>query len=254
LRDRFPVHFRWAEILNAPDHHPKKAVFAEVFWADLSDTRQGIWDLVVRLFTLVFHLRFLADRGADLQSTEEGGAQTSLPARLLRCSLFIACWLLCGPIAALTSLLLCLLVANSGLQRFLKWQESNLGLLGLGAVALGLSLVWVAYKPRIGSQPWRRLFWGAAGASGFVITSPFLFAAYFQPGNSMTWLEEIVSLAGLAIGGIGCLCVWLSCYHNGGESWKNRFWRPVGFAGFAMALTFLPRRYEIDSWQPLRTS
>jgi hypothetical protein len=76
----FPMHVRRAVILppsGGPDGSPEEAVFAEVYWADLSTLRQGTIYLILGLLSSVFSLRYLAGhatRGPRLEMAREAGS------------------------------------------------------------------------------------------------------------------------------------------------------------------------------------
>jgi hypothetical protein len=82
---------------------PAQAVFAEVFWADLSTAGEGALRLLLRLFTAIFDLRFIPYVAA---------ACDFLTARILRLVLYLISWLLCGPIAGLTAFIAYMLAAE----------------------------------------------------------------------------------------------------------------------------------------------
>jgi hypothetical protein len=81
---------------TAPPAPPDKAVFAEVYWADLSRVREGTLDLLYNLAAAIFFLRFIPAWASYLNGRW---------ARWVRLLLHLASWWLCGPIAALNALL-----------------------------------------------------------------------------------------------------------------------------------------------------
>ncbi len=152
LETQFPAHFRWVEI-NAPQRSSlTRAVFAEVYWADQSFAGEGLWKLLLQLFQVIFHLRFVADQGTD---------QDGLLPRLLRQPVFWACWLLCGAIAALHLVLLYfLLIQFLGLRLeevtglSLDRPGWELVVLGMGLLGALLSVKMARWTKYWGS-PWR---------------------------------------------------------------------------------------------------
>jgi hypothetical protein len=90
----FPVHLRYAK-LTAPAGAVTEAVFAEVYWADLSRVREGTLPLLYGIVSSIFFLRFIPDWAAYLDGSL---------ARWVRYLLHLGSWFLCGPIAALNAL------------------------------------------------------------------------------------------------------------------------------------------------------
>jgi hypothetical protein len=88
----FPVHLRRAKTA-AGDF----VTFVEVYWSDLSSVKEGKLNLLVGLVRAIFSLGYVSDQAA---------AQDGFLARLLRLLLFATSRVLCGPVAALTTLLL----------------------------------------------------------------------------------------------------------------------------------------------------
>jgi hypothetical protein len=65
----FPMHVRRVRVAGHPrDGTPAEGVFAEVYWSDLSAGSSVWWQLLVRVFTLLFDVSFLADQAAMLPS------------------------------------------------------------------------------------------------------------------------------------------------------------------------------------------
>ena len=172
LAGRFPMHLRWAQVNQPRNGTPAKVVLAEVFWSDLSGTRYRGLALLVRLVTVIFHLRYVADRAARVPGRL---------ARWLRFFLFFASWLLCGPIAGLSAVILILLVA-SYVRQFLENvfggsltpQGLNFTMVGLGlaTAVLGGGLV-LAARRRDWDSPWQLLAWsiGITGLAVLVLAS-----------------------------------------------------------------------------------
>ncbi len=109
----FPVHIRRAKILTDDPNAPQEAVFAEVYWADLSNTRDGAVGLFWGFMQTVFSLRFFTDQAAIMPvPTTPREAYVSQIARVIRFVLQFAGRILCGPIAALCTLLAIVLLAE----------------------------------------------------------------------------------------------------------------------------------------------
>src|SRR5262249_5274168 len=113
LRKRFPVHLRSFRVDHPRAGDPALAAFAEVFWADLSAAGEGTLRLLLRLFTVIFDLRYIPYMAAPCQDL-------SL-ARWLRLVLYMISSLLSGPIAGLTAFMLYLLAANFVLSKAPVW-------------------------------------------------------------------------------------------------------------------------------------
>jgi hypothetical protein len=121
-------------------------LFAEVYWADLSDAGEGLRRVFLQLFKLVFNLRHVADQAADFPEL------TAL--RALRLLLFFAAMILCGPIAAVTLYVLALLVARLLALGVLNWfgvtaselaRHAGAGAVGIAGTILGAYL-WGRYR------------------------------------------------------------------------------------------------------------
>ncbi len=125
LADRLPMHLRRVHVRHPRPGTPKQALFAEVYWADISSTGDSLWNLLLSLFTVVFYLRYISDQAA--------ASPGLFLARALRLLLYGASWLLCGPIAALNGFLLYLLAARFGLVMLLGLLQ-RLGLTAHGEV------------------------------------------------------------------------------------------------------------------------
>ena len=96
----FPNVHVHRQALHAPDG-PTQAIFAEVYWADLSTIREGTLSLILSLLATVFSLRHIAEQAVDNIDWH--------PARVLRTIVFTSASWLCGPIAALYGLVLSVL-------------------------------------------------------------------------------------------------------------------------------------------------
>src|SRR5262249_13612322 len=82
----FPIHLRRAEISGCG------AVFAEVYWADLSRIREGALHLLLGVFRIIFGLRHVADQASS---------GNILSARVLRWLLHNGAFFVRGPLLAL---------------------------------------------------------------------------------------------------------------------------------------------------------
>ena len=98
------MHVRRFRNPSPPGSEPDQVLFAEMFWADLSSAGEGVWKLIVRLFSIVFDLRFVANVAAAYPGLRW--------ARWLRFFVYAMSWIVCGPIAALTAVMLALLAAR----------------------------------------------------------------------------------------------------------------------------------------------
>src|SRR2546425_44949 len=95
--DRFPMHLRRIRVKQprkSPSgaDTPRQALFAEVYWGDLSRTGEGLLAFLLQLLTMLFHARYLSDRAAAYPRWPS--------ARFFRFTLYLGAILLCGPIAA----------------------------------------------------------------------------------------------------------------------------------------------------------
>lgn len=108
--DRFPVHTRQVTVTDPATGQKQKAVFAEVFWADVSGANRGFWDwggasqIVLRLLTLLFQFRYLAD-----MATTHHGLRSAYCHRLF---IYLVSLLLCFPIAGPNVFLFYLVTAH----------------------------------------------------------------------------------------------------------------------------------------------
>lgn len=138
---RFPMYVR--SFTNSTQGEPKRVVFAEVFWADLSRARDSRLQVLLRAMALIFDLRHLA----DVASAE----QKSRLAWALRRVLYAVSWLLCGPIAAVTAYvsgLLAAYYAAISIEHFAgAW-----GVVGVCLGAIGVVLV-MRWKARVSPPP-----------------------------------------------------------------------------------------------------
>lgn len=167
FRERFPMHLRRLALDKTGKGTPRHALFAEVYWADLSLSGEGMLRLLLQMFTIIFHLRFLPDRIADFDLKAPPQNNPSQSARWLRLCLYVSSWLLCGPIAGLAAtefyLIACRwaighivsigagvlryfgLAGSSGLLSHAGW-EFSIGLSGIAGVLIALSLARFARR------------------------------------------------------------------------------------------------------------
>ena len=156
----FPMHFRRLAVRKPRKDSPHHALFAEVYWADLSKTGDSLWHLLLQLFTVIFHLRYVSDTAA----ADPNPNQLLTPT--FRFFLWCASMLLCGPIAALQVFLLYFLAAVYGAgaissvfedvrnYTWFSWVWKNfatvLGQIGLLLLivfaGIGLSRLWLAAR------------------------------------------------------------------------------------------------------------
>jgi hypothetical protein len=189
----FPVHIRRAKILprpGAPACDPTEAVFAEVYWADLSTIREGTIELILSLLSTIFFLRFISDQAAvmpDQPATRSAGL-TRVLARWLRFFLHLATFLICGPISALAAFLGCVLAVNYlvlfRLRSVFLGGLADVGMFSLSAIAaLAGCLAWLYCSRRNSGSTWTQ-FW-----SSFALTATLAamivvwrqFPAYSEP-------------------------------------------------------------------------
>lgn len=125
---------------------PRQAIFGEVYWADLSRCGDTPWDLVVRLFTIIFRVYYLTQQAARLPG---------IASWLLRLCLYGISGILCGPIAAVNGYLLLFLLTH-GTAASLGYDEVpaySVAILGLVGLSLSLLLMIPARRAQ-GSYPW----------------------------------------------------------------------------------------------------
>lgn len=125
---------------------PKKAVFAELYWADLARAGDSPFDLIFRVFTILFRVYYLSQQAARMPGVLSW---------LLRVCLYFVSGILCGPIAALNGFML-LLLAAQGMHTSFGYEEGKypvIALTGLVGILLSLLLLMRALRKR-GSYPW----------------------------------------------------------------------------------------------------
>jgi hypothetical protein len=110
MLESFPAHFRRARVTSPREGEPSEAVFAEVYWADVSKVRKTFVDLVVSIVSMIFLLRFVTDQAANVPG------RTAL---WLRFFLYLSGWILVGPIASLTTLMMLVVAVGFGLKSVL---------------------------------------------------------------------------------------------------------------------------------------
>ena len=162
LRDRFPMHQRWIRMTNPREDTPSKAVFAEVFWSDISSTRNHALSILLQLLTMIFQLRFVVDRAATMPDGT---------ARWFRFILYLGSVVLCGPIAALNVMILILLLSHFVGVKLQSWTTISIdgGQIHLALIVIGLAIFITAIVITIrkhderSDNPWRLLsVWLAA--------------------------------------------------------------------------------------------
>lgn len=200
----FPLHVRRADVApgGAGEAGPDRAVFAEVFWGDLSTIREGALYLLLSLMSTIFSLRFVADQAALMPRRPKTPAaeRARSRARWLRWLLHVSAVLLCGPVAALTALLACTLGADYLVLRpnAVPVDLGMLGLCGLAGVAGGAAWWWCRWE-RSGST-WTR-FWSSFTVAA-VLTAALAAWLLARPADPV-WLAVLVRVRSLL--GIGAL-------------------------------------------------
>jgi hypothetical protein len=199
----FPAHVRRAQILpgaGAPAGEPEEAVFAEVYWADLSTVREGTLQLILSLLSTIFLLRFISDQAAVMpdQPTTRSANWARGMARWLRALLHLATSFLCGPIAALSAFLAYVLAAYYLVLLPLK-TPADLGMLIVSAIAtVGGGIAWLYCSRKHSGSTWTRLWASCAVVATLVV----LLAAcrYRFPAASESIWRELIRLAQLQLG------------------------------------------------------
>jgi hypothetical protein len=246
----FPVHVRRARIESAPAGGPGQAVFAEVYWADLSTIREGTVHLLLGLVATIFSLRYIADQAAVMPEVPPGVRETTpesvarWSARLLRFLLRITAFLLCGPVAAVSALTACVLAADYLVLHYLKAESSattETGLLVLGAVATVIAGVacWRCVCEYSGTT-WMR-FWFWFGVASALMTE-FVIWRLDTAVWSLRW--------GQVIGAVIAAFAWLACWYFVWKGSSNPrkglpFWLGVG-AALAVCLGIWSGRWHPD--------
>ena len=184
----FKTHVRRARILpphganpNAIPNIPTEAVFAEVHWADLSAIREGVLNLLFKVFAAIFSIRFFAAQGTVLPTNLAHDARIPVrwPARWLRFLLHMVATLLCGPIGAFSVFLTGVLAADFFLKLVVRAftgdpasakmegpGEESMFLLSTTAIVAGFGF-WLACRRWHSSSNWTR-FWGSLGLAGMI--------------------------------------------------------------------------------------
>ena len=198
LGSRFPVHLRRFRVETPQSGDPAQAAFAEVFWADLSTAGEGTLRLLLRLFTAIFDLRYIPYVAAACPDV--------YTARWLRLVLYGISWLLCGPIAALTAVMMYMLAA-----RFAAAKASSLfgvavatapgprGVFVLASIGLVLGIgLWVLRRARKWRGHWAFVTgWIVFAAAGNVVLA-FAWAKPFS--NHLAALRDVLQLVFVVLG------------------------------------------------------
>jgi hypothetical protein len=170
----FPVHIRSAAVTAGADE-PEQAVIAEVYWADLSRIREGVFHSILALISTIFLVRFISDQAAvmPLEPTTARANRARAAARWLRAALYLSAWLLNGPIAALCLLLACVLAVDNVLLPYLGFQpispvahEMVFMSVGLAAGLVG-GIAWFYGRRANWGSTWMRV-WGALALTGLI--------------------------------------------------------------------------------------
>lgn len=195
----FPIHLRRATVCpgpGSPPDEPREAIFAEVYWADLSSIREGKLNLLLGLFSTVFSLRYLADQAAIMPTATENSTRGEVFARgwarWLRFFLSLSAWVLCGPIAALSAffavvlagdyLILLPILAPTSKARV----EYGFLLLSILAALAGGVASWSCIRAR-SSCTWTRFCYSLCGVG--VISAGLVALHLFLPSWDPSWLR-----------------------------------------------------------------
>jgi hypothetical protein len=224
---RFPMHVRLAQVKKHVPGTPDQAVFAEAYWGDLTKTGGGTFELVLQLLTMIFHTRYLTDRAAAYPKT---GA-----ARWYRLLLYLASFLLCGPMAAGYVFVLALLLLRFGAAALFQgahdsfapvYQDAATGLIGVVIVGAAAALLVIGWH-----WSWDRrlsLAFAVVAAVGAVFASLGL----GRPGLGDA------DMAGLALA-VGLLSGWLWFEsHNKKSTWGGTWRLLLVCATLLAGLTF----------------
>ena len=183
LKDRFPMHLRNVRIENPTAGTPRNAIFAEVFWSDLSTTRNRALDILLRLVTIIFQLRFVMDRAAK---APDGSG------RWMRLFVYFASSLLCGPIAALSVSLVVLLGSNY----VADWVPGSIDRNALVAIVgillcIGAIALWYKLATFRNDSPWGPLlFWIAVISVGIAIFAGSYYCEVLD--NENDWITQFI--------------------------------------------------------------
>jgi hypothetical protein len=230
-KDCFPMHIRRVDLPagSAAD----RVMFAEVYWADLSAAGKGLWQLMIRVFTVIFGVSYLADQAATFVGL--------LSSKWLRVCLYVASSVLCGPVAALNVFFLGLLVAYyvvgevvdalSEMNRYRDFTATGTGV-AIGLVAFTGLVWWLTRQGLQGRITWvlpgiavaAGLGWGASEA----VARLFTWVEWAGPEsladpNTLTRLTRVFFGLDVVLLGIGAVSWKLSRRYNKSHTWLLAF-------------------------------
>lgn len=182
----FPVHIRTASIkAGGNPSGPDRALFAEVYWADLSRIREGLLNSILAILSTIFLIRFITDQAAVMprQPEDRPANRARAAARWLRAALYGSSWLLNAPLAALCVLLAGVLVVEHLVIPHVPLPEVSpprlMIALGLAGGVLGLAVYRHGLRADWGST-WTRV-WGALAWLGFFFAAAVLVLEFLPP-------------------------------------------------------------------------
>lgn len=202
---RFPMHLRRFRVTRPQIGQPIEALFAEVFWADLAAASESRWDLLTRMFTLIFDLRHLANVAVAYTR-----ART---ARLLGLSLYLASWLMSGPIAGMTLFMVYLMVSRYAvlmLFQFLSLTASAME--ERGVMSFNVIREVLGYIFRLHSfKGVRELGMGLLGAVAVLVAAKYYSNNRKRETNGMLLLGVVWFMAaGIITSVVAILRVWIT--------------------------------------------
>lgn len=173
----FPVHVRRAAVEQS-DGSVTEAVFAEVYWADLSRVREGVLHSILAVISTIFLIRFIPDQASVMPDdpVTRSANRARGAARWLRAGCFLSALLLNGPIAGLCLLLLGVLLIDDVVLPHLDWTSLSAAshdalMIACGlAAALGGGLTWWYGRSRGWGTTWTRV-WGAFSIVGLLFAA-----------------------------------------------------------------------------------
>jgi hypothetical protein len=251
----FPVHVRRALIAGAGVGPPNRAVFGEVYWADLSTIREGTLYLLLSLVSTIFSLRYVADQAAvmPLEPVRFTAGVARWWARWLRFLLHVAAVMLCGPVAALSALTACVVVAEYlVLQYFVSTEtagSTEAGLIAVGASAAlvaGLASRYCCWCQS--ATTWTR-FWFWFGLAAALLTGFVVWRRSSAAMGPLRWGHY----AGAAAAATGALLCWYSAWNDAsaGRRWLGVSLGVVAATGACLAVWWWipgPSRLQWAAW------
>jgi hypothetical protein len=193
----FPVHLRRATIQE------KHAIFGEVYWADLSEGREGIFNQYLEMFNVIFGLRHISDQALALRKDRLS--------RWLRCFLWFAAFLLRGPVIAAHAFLVGALVVANMLPEEKTLEKKASWILDIYKPAGALLQVKDRTEPEE-QNGWRPInalefFSFELLGTGSVIACVCLFVWLRMKNNKSFWPTLVGSGALISLFAIGCMLI-----------------------------------------------